>query len=136
MPSPTTGEPSRPVTLASLSTERPAGPTVMQQAHKNGLRRAVALIKNRLKVPGMAESDFQQALVAYLSAWQATYKQGVDESPSTVDRTILDIRRDTIAQILGEIGRAPVTARTVPPSAHGTRGAGDRPPDGLPPADF
>jgi hypothetical protein len=136
MPSESRGaEPSRAVTLESLSTERPAGPTVMQQAHANGMRRAVALLKNRFKVPEKAQDDFQGALLIYLRDWERTYKQGVQETPGTVDRTILDIRRDTVAQIMAEIGRQAAGPLSVPPSAHAAGSAGDRPPDGVPPGD-
>lgn len=129
-------EPSRAVTLASLSTEPPAGPTVMQRAHENGLRRVARMLKNHFLDPAKAEDDIRGALVLYLREWEKIYKQGVSESPSTVDRTILDIRRDTVAQILREIGRPPAQAQPVPGSAHGSGDTGDRPPDGLPPGDF
>lgn len=98
-------EPAQTVTLESLSTEPPAGPTVMAQAHADGLRKATAMLKNRLKAPEATEESIHGVLVLYLAEWARIYKQGVSESPSTVDRTILDIRRDTVAQILAEIGR-------------------------------
>ena len=124
------------MTQASLSTEPPAGPTVMRKAHENGMRRVLALLKNRFKQPEKAADDIQQALVIYLKAWHDTYKLGVSESPSTVVRTILDIRRDTVVQILAEIGHGAAGAQIVPPSPHGAGSAGDRPPDGVPPTDF
>lgn len=136
MPSHSRGaEPSRAVTLASLSTERPAGPTVMQRAHENGLRRVARMLKNHFKDPAKAEEDIRGALVVYLREWERTYKQGVSESPSNVDRTILDIRRDTVVQILTEISRQADQASSVPPSAHAAGSAGDRPPDGVSPGD-
>lgn len=105
---PASAEPSRAVTLAELTsnTEPPAGPTVMSRAHANGLRKAVAMIKNRFKDPEKAEMSLRLAAITYLQDWEATYKQGVSESPSTVDRTILDIRRDTVRQILTELSRS------------------------------
>lgn len=136
MPSHSRSEPSRAVTLESLSTEPPAGPTVMAQAHANGLRRALALVKNRLKSPEKAADDVQGVLVLYLREWERIYKQGVSETPSTVDRTILDIRRDTVVQILAEIGRAPARAASVSSSPHAAGTRGDRPSDGVSPTDF
>jgi hypothetical protein len=109
VPSPRMGEPSKPVTLASLTenVEPPAGPTVMRLAHENGMRRVLGLLKNRFKEPGKADEAIRHAALVYLREWERTYKQGVTESPSTVDRTILDIRRDTVVQIMAELGRPP-----------------------------
>jgi hypothetical protein len=70
------------------------------------MRKTLSMLKNRLTAPELAEDTLRNALVLYLTEWGKIYRQGVSESPSTVDRTILDIRRDTVAQILAEIGRA------------------------------
>lgn len=117
--------------MASLTAniEPPAGPTVMAKAHANGLRRILGMLKNHFKQPEHAQRDLCTALCVYLREWERVYKQGVSESPSTVDRTILDIRRDTVVQILAEI------SRDLPGSRHGSGTTGDRPPDGVPPAD-
>jgi predicted RNA polymerase sigma factor len=90
------------------NTEPPAGPTVMQRAHESGLRRVLGFLKNRFKDPEKAEENVRHAALLYLREWEKVYKQGVAESPSTVDRTILDIRRDTVVQIMAELGRPPV----------------------------
>lgn len=130
---------ARAARLEDLSTEPPAGPTVMQQAHRNGMRKALAMMKGRFadRRKAHAEETIRAGLVLYLREWHNTYKQGVAETPvSTVDRTILDIRRDTVAQILAEIGRQDTPAAGMPSSAHGARRAGDRPQNGLPPTDF
>jgi hypothetical protein len=134
-------EPSRPVTLESLSTEPPAGPTVMQRTHEHAMRRVVKLTKNWFKRPDQAEERMKAALVLYLREWVATYRQGVAETHiSAVDRTILSIRQDTVVQIMSEIARQDIERGTevelLTGSAHGTGTTGDRPPDGVPPADF
>jgi hypothetical protein len=146
-----TGEPSLAVTqaevrarqqrLEDLSTEAPAGPTVMETAHANGMRKAVSLLKSRFadRSKDRAEAGVKAALVIYLREWHDIYKRGVAESASQVDRTILDIRRDTVLQILAEIGRqerqdgkpGPLTS-----SPHGSGSTGDRPAHGVPPGDF
>jgi hypothetical protein len=116
--------------LEAQATEPPAGRTVMARTHANGNRKAIALLKNRLTEPGTVEDAVRSVLVLYLTEWARAYRQGVSETPSTVDRTILDIRRDTVVQILSEIGR-PVSG-----SPDATGSAGDRPTDGVPPSDF
>lgn len=130
------GEPSLPVTLESLSTEPPAGPTVMQKTHERALHRVLGYLRNRFKDPEQAEDSVKHAALLYLREWEKTYKQGVRETPSPVDRTILDIRRDTVTQIMAEIGRQPAMAPPVPGSGHATGPARDRPTPGLPPGDF
>lgn len=138
MPSPTRGEPSRAVTMAELTTntEPPAGPTVMQRTHERAMHRVLGFMRNRFKDPAKAEESVKHAALLYLREWEKTYRQGVTESPSTVDRTILDIRRDTVVQIMAEIGRQPEAAQIVPPSGHAAGDPGDRPSDGVPPRDF
>lgn len=136
MPSELRGEPSRAVTLESLSTEPPAGPSVMQRTHERAMHRVLGYMKNHFKKPEKAEESVRHAALLYLREWEKTYKQGVRESPSGVDRTILDIRRDTVVQIMAEIGRQSASVRTVPPSAHVTGDSGDRPTTGLPPGDI
>lgn len=123
--------------LEDLPHEPPAGLTVMQRAHANGMRRLTGMLKNRLRKPETAEDTIQTGLVLYLREWLNIYKQGVAETHiSTVDRTILDIRRDTVMQILTEITRTAGKPAGLPSSPHGSGSAGDRPTDGVPPADF
>jgi hypothetical protein len=129
-------EPAREVTLESLSTEPPAGPTVMQKTHERAMHRVLGYLKNRFKNPEQAEESVNHAALLYLREWEKTYRQGVRETASPVDRTILDIRRDTVVQIMAEIGRQPTVGRTVSGSPHGSGAPGDRPSDGLPPADL
>lgn len=129
--------PSHPRTerLEDLSTEAPAGPTVMRQAHQNGERKACAVLKNRLAEPQRAEDTLHQVLVSYLRAWHDMYRQGVRETVNPMDRTLLDIRRDTVIQILAEVGRQDRPWGALPGSEDGSGSERDRPADGLPPAD-
>lgn len=91
------------VLLDELSTEPPAGPTVMLQAHTDGMRKAVALLKNRLVAPERAEETVQAAVLVYLTEWAETYSRGAREAADMTTRTIIQIRSDTLHQISLEL---------------------------------
>lgn len=96
------------VLLEDLSTEPPAGPTVMSQAHADGMRKAVALLKNRLVEPERAEESVTAAVLVYLTEWAETYARGSQEAVDMTTRTIIQIRSDTMHQISLEL-RSPRT---------------------------
>lgn len=89
--------------LESLSTEPPAGPTVMQQTHENAMRRTVAMIKPWLNDRKGAEDAVRVVLLAYLEEWAQTYYRGSREAVAATDRVILQIRQDTVQQMVGEL---------------------------------
>lgn len=91
------------VLLDSLSTEPPAGPTVMQRANADGMRQAVALLKNRLVEPERVEESVKAAVLTYLTAWAEMYARGSREAADMTTRTIIQIRSDTLHQIALEI---------------------------------
>jgi hypothetical protein len=89
--------------ISSLPQEPPAGPTVMQATHANAMRKAVATVKSHLKDPAEAE-DFLRALVlSYLEEWAQTYYRGSREAANATERTILQIRMDTVQQMTTEL---------------------------------
>jgi hypothetical protein len=94
-----------PVPLESLSHDPVAGPTEMTRAHRNGLRRAVARAKAWFKPGQQAEACLKVALLTYLAEWEKVYGEGtMILGLTTTERTILTIRRDTVQQMLREIG--------------------------------
>lgn len=92
-----------PVDITSLPMEPPAGPTVMQQTHANAMRKGVALVKAHLKKPAEAEDFLRVAVLGYLEEWAQTYYRGSREAANTTDRTILQIRMDTVQQMTAEL---------------------------------
>lgn len=91
--------------LEALNPEPPGGPTAMQQAHVNGMRKTLARMKNQLKDPEHAEESIKAGLLTYLGEWEEMYGDGVRSSGlTTTERTILVIRRDTIHQAIKELG--------------------------------
>ena len=108
------GEPSAAVTAASalprleeLSTEPPAGPTVMSRTHADAMRKGVARLKSHLKDPEEAEAFLRVLVLGYLGEWSAMYALGSREAGSATERTILMIRQDTVQQMVAELGRTP-----------------------------
>lgn len=91
------------VLLDDLSTEPPAGPTVMKRAHDDGMRKAVALLKNRLIEPERAEETVTAVVLTYLTDWAETFARGSQEAVDMTTRTIIQIRSDTLHQIALEL---------------------------------
>lgn len=89
--------------IRELSTEPPAGPTVMAQAHADGFRQAVALLKNRLTEPARVEETVRATVLTYLEQWAAMYARGAREAASPTERVIIQIRQDTMAQLAREL---------------------------------
>ena len=98
--------------LEDLPTEVVAGPTVMEQAHANGVRKAITRLKPHLNDRGEAEDALRVAMLTYLTEWAAMYAQGVREVVAPTDRVILQIRQDTVGQMAAELGK---TTRVIVP---------------------
>lgn len=85
--------------LEDLSTEPPAGPNELDRAHDNGLRKATALLKNRLVEPERAEETATALVLAYLLEWAEMYAVEASDAGNMTERTIIRIRQDTMEQI-------------------------------------
>jgi hypothetical protein len=92
--------------LEELSTEQPGGPTAMQTAHANGMRKTISRMKSQLKDPDDAEALIRMGLLTYLKEWDSVYNEGISESVSGTTRTILVIRQDTVGQMMRELGES------------------------------
>jgi hypothetical protein len=78
--------------------------TPMQRAHADGMRRARALLKNRLVNPAAVDTTIADALKLYLREWSKMYDagtraQGLDQT----ERTMLFLRHDTLLQMAAEL---------------------------------
>jgi hypothetical protein len=92
--------------LEDLSTEPPAGPTVMRNAHDDAMRKGVARLKSHLKDPGEAKDLLRVLMLTYLQEWSSMYAEGTRQlGLNSTERTILVIRQDTIQQLVSELGR-------------------------------
>jgi hypothetical protein len=90
--------------LESLSTEPPAGPTVMRQTHQHALGKVGKLLKPHLKDGQDAEDVLRAAVLAYLEEWAQLYYRGSREAVVATERVILQIRQDTVQQMTVELG--------------------------------
>jgi len=78
--------------------------TPMARAHDDGLRRAKALVKNRLVDPAMAETTVADVLKTYLREWSKMYDAGSRaEGLGQTERTMLFLRHDTLLQMAAEL---------------------------------
>jgi len=89
--------------LDELSTEPPAGPNELDRAHDNGMRKAAALLKNRLTEPERAEETATAVVLAYLLEWAEMYGVEASDAGNLTERTIIRIRQDTMHQIAGKL---------------------------------
>jgi hypothetical protein len=91
--------------LEDLEPGPVAGPTHMTRAHRNGLRKATARCKAWFKPGVNCETALKAALLTYLTEWDAVYGQGsIVLGLNQTERTIMVIRKDTIQQIVRELG--------------------------------
>ena len=91
--------------LEGLSTEPPAGQTIMSQTHANALERTAKLLKPHLKDEADAKDVLRAAVLAYLEPWAQMYYQGSREAAGATERVVLQIRQDTVQQMTAELGR-------------------------------
>lgn len=92
--------------LEDLPSEPVAGLTAMARAHRNGLRRVVGRAKAWFKPGVQAETAVRTVLLTYLKEWQEVYNEGTQALGLTnTERITLVIRRDTVEQMLKELGR-------------------------------
>lgn len=93
--------------LEDLSTEPPAGPTVMSRAHADAMRKGVARLKSHLKDSSEAKDLLRVLVLTYLQEWSEMYQTGTRElGLNSTERTILVIRQDTVQQMVHELGQA------------------------------
>lgn len=93
--------------LEDLEPGPVAGPTHMARAHRNGLRKALGRVKPWFTPVHQkdAETCLKVLLLTYLKEWDAVYGEGsIVLGLNQTERTIMVIRKDTIQQILKEIG--------------------------------
>ena len=90
--------------LESLSTEPPAGPTIMRQAHEQALKKVGKLLKPYLKDGENGQDALRAAVLAYLEEWAQMYYRGSREAGTATERVILQIRQDTVQQMTHELG--------------------------------
>lgn len=91
--------------ISSLSTEEPAGPTIMAKTHENAMRKTNALMKPHLNDRKEAKDAVTATVLSYLEAWAQTYYQGSQEAVASTERVILQIRQDTIQQLVTELAK-------------------------------
>lgn len=91
--------------LESLPHEPPSGPSVMAKAHADGLRKASAKLKPYLANRDDAEAALRVAVLMYLAEWGMMYAVGAREAAMPTDRVIIQIRQDTVQQMVAELGK-------------------------------
>lgn len=96
---------TEPETLEGLTVEPPAGPTIMRTTHDNAMRKTAARLKAHLAKPEEAGDLLRVAVLSYLGEFAAMYAVGAREAALPTERVILQIRQDTVQQMVAELGR-------------------------------
>jgi len=82
------------------------GRSPMARAHDDGMRRARALLKNRLADPATVDTTIADVLKTYLREWSKMYDAGSRaEGLGQTERTMLFLRHDTLLQMAAELER-------------------------------